>query len=94
MEFVAFHRAHRKMLLCTGRLFSYRKSEFIQKFGFDYFDLIPEVINELVVKGYITDSKDDLVLTRQGILFADFVSKTIASSVKNSFSKDKIGFTY
>ena len=87
-------RIIKELLLCTGRLFSYRKSEFIQKFGFDYFDLIPEVINELVVKGYITDSKDDLVLTRQGILFADFVSKTIASSVKNSFSKDKIGFTY
>ncbi|MEO5563016.1 MAG: hypothetical protein ABIR18_06260, partial [Chitinophagaceae bacterium] len=84
----------KELLLCTGRLFSYEKKEFIQKFGFDYFDLIPDVISELAIKGYITDDKDELILTRQGILFADFVSKTIASSVKNVFSKDKIGFTY
>lgn len=84
----------KELLLCSSRLMSYKKSEFVQKFGFDYFELIPDVINELTFKGYITQDKEELVLTRQGILFADFISRTIASSVKNMFSKDKIGFTY
>ena len=87
-------RIVKELLLCSCRLMSYKKSEFVQKFGFDYFELIPDVIGELVLKGYITEDKDELVLTRQGILFADFISKVIASSVKNAFRKDKIGFTY
>ncbi len=84
----------KELLLCAARLFSYRKSEFTEKFGFDYFDLIPEVIERLACGGYITGSTDELVLTRQGVLFGDFVSKTIAAAVKEVFSKDKIGFAY
>jgi oxygen-independent coproporphyrinogen III oxidase len=84
----------KELLLCAVRLFSYKKSEFVNKFGFDYFNLIPEVIDELVRKGYITESTGELVLTRQGVLFGDFVAKTIAGAVKNVFSKDKIAFVY
>jgi len=84
----------KELLLCAIRLLSYKKSEFIDKFGFDYFDLIPELIRELVHKGYITDDRKELVLTRQGVLFGDFVSKTIATAVKNALAKDSIGFTY
>ena len=84
----------KELLLCAVRLFSYRKAEFIEKFGFDYFDLIPDVIQDLVRKQYITDSTEELVLTRQGILFGDFVSKVIANSVKNALARDTIGFTY
>lgn len=84
----------KELLLCAVRLFSYKKTEFINKFGFDYFNLIPEVMDELVRKGYITERTDELVLTRQGVLFGDFVSKTIAGAVKNIFSKDKIAFVY
>lgn len=84
----------KELLLCSARLFSYKKAEFIKKFGFDYFDLIPDTITQLVSKGYITSSTEDLELTRQGILFGDFVSKTIAAAVKNVFGKDTIGFTY
>lgn len=84
----------KELLLCAARLFSYRKQEFIKKFGFDYVKLIPEQIDQLKQKGYITDDESELVLTRQGVLFADFVSKVIAEGVKNIFSKDKIGFIY
>lgn len=84
----------RELLLCAARLSSYRKSEFITKFGFDYFQLIPDTIKELVDKGYITDNKEELVLTSQGVLFGDFVGKVLASTVKDVIGKDKIGFTY
>jgi coproporphyrinogen III oxidase-like Fe-S oxidoreductase len=84
----------KEILLCAVRLFSYRKKEFIDKFGFDYFELVPEVIGELRRKGYITPDQDELVLTRQGVLFGDFVSKTLAAAVKEALAKDTIGFTY
>ena len=84
----------KELLLCSARLFSYKKSEFVDKFGFDYFNLIPETISELVTKGYITGDANELVLTRQGVLFGDFVSKTIAAAVKKVLGKDAIGFTY
>jgi oxygen-independent coproporphyrinogen-3 oxidase len=94
-----FHMSYKDMivkeiLLCAVRLFSYRKKEFIDKFGFDYFELVPEVIGELRRKGYITPDQDELVLTRQGVLFGDFVSKTLAAAVKEALAKDTIGFTY
>lgn len=84
----------RELLLCSARLSSYSKAEFEKKFGFDYFELIPETIDQLVYKGYITNNKEDLELTKQGILFGDFISKTIASSVKKKFSMDEIKFAY
>jgi coproporphyrinogen III oxidase-like Fe-S oxidoreductase len=84
----------KELLLCAARLFSYRKEEFIEKFGFDYFDLIPDAIDELVNKGYITADRDELVLTRQGVIFGDFVAMTLASSAKKVFAKDAIGFSY
>lgn len=84
----------KELLLCAARLVSYQKAEFIAKFGFDYFDLIPGVIEDLAEKGYTTGDKEELVLTRQGILFGDFVSKVIASSVKDALSRDAIGFIY
>jgi oxygen-independent coproporphyrinogen-3 oxidase len=84
----------KELLLCAARLSSYRKSEFIQKFGFDYFDLIPDVIGQLVEKGYITDNREELTLTKQGILFGDYIGKVLASSVKDALGKDAIGFAY
>ena len=84
----------KELLLCAVRLKSYHKDEFVKKFGFDYMAMIPDVIDQLTYKGYIQPNRDDLVLTRQGILFADFVSKVIADSVKKVFSEDRIGYTY
>jgi oxygen-independent coproporphyrinogen III oxidase len=84
----------KEILLCAVRLFSYSKKEFVEKFGFDYFQLVPETIGELRLKGYIAANEDELVLTRQGVLFGDFVSKTLAASVKEALAKDMIGFTY
>ncbi|UII27569.1 hypothetical protein LVD15_03845 [Fulvivirga maritima] len=84
----------KELLLCASRLFSYKKDEFIEKFGFDYFDLIPELITELISQAYIEDRYDELVLTKKGILYGDFVSKVIADGVKTVLGKDKIGYTY
>ncbi|MEH6309118.1 coproporphyrinogen-III oxidase family protein [Olivibacter sp. CPCC 100613] len=84
----------KELLLCASRLVSYSKAEFINKFGFDYFELIPEHINSLIGQGYIENNWDELVPTRKGILFGDFVSKTIAEKVKDVLGKDKIGFSY
>ncbi|MBW8683059.1 radical SAM family heme chaperone HemW [Chitinophaga rhizophila] len=84
----------RELLLCAARLSSYRKAEFMQKFGFDYFQLIPDTIHQLEQKGYITGNREELELTRQGVLFGDFVGKVLASAVKDVLGKDKIGFTY
>jgi coproporphyrinogen III oxidase-like Fe-S oxidoreductase len=84
----------KELLLCPARLASYRKSEFIAKFGFDYFNLIPDAIAQLTEKGYITENKDDLTLTRQGILFSDYTGKVLASAVKDVLGKDGIGFVY
>ena len=84
----------KELLLCSVRLFSYSISEFRAKFGFDYRQLIPEVITELSDKGFIKNNPDELSLTTQGILFGDFVSKVIASSIKRVFSNDNIGFVY
>jgi oxygen-independent coproporphyrinogen III oxidase len=84
----------KELLLCAARLASYRKAEFIAKFGFDYFNLIPGTITALTNKGYIEDRKDELVLTEQGLLFGDFVGKVIASSVKEALGSDSIGFVY
>jgi oxygen-independent coproporphyrinogen-3 oxidase len=84
----------KELLLCAVRLFSYRKQEFIDKFGFDYFDLIPEAIEQLMLKGYITGDRRDLTLTKQGILYGDFVAKTLAASFKEALAKDAIGFVY
>jgi oxygen-independent coproporphyrinogen III oxidase len=84
----------RELLLCGVRLLSYKKWEFVSKFGFDYFDIIPDTIHELRRKGYILDQNDELVLTRQGVIYGDFVAKVISSSVKNALSPDKIRFVY
>jgi oxygen-independent coproporphyrinogen-3 oxidase len=87
-------RIVKELLLCTSRLSSYSKSEFIEKYGFDYFDLIPEVLVQLIEKGYIHKNYSDLILTDKGTLFADFIGKTIASSVKDALAADAIGFSY
>jgi oxygen-independent coproporphyrinogen-3 oxidase len=84
----------KELLLCAARLTSYSKQEFINKFGFDYFNFIPETIDELTLKGYITDNRDELTLTRQGMLFGDFVGKVLASGLKSKLGDDKIGFSY
>lgn len=83
----------KELLLCS-RLFSYTKDEFVEKFGFDYFNFIPETIDQLQLKGYIHDNTDELVLTKRGVLFADFVAKVLSSSVKDKLKKDKINFVY
>lgn len=83
----------KELLLCS-RLSSYSKNEFMEKYGFDYFNLIPDVINQLIEKDFIYKNYSDLILTDKGVLFSDFVSKIIASNVKNALSKDSIGFTY
>lgn len=84
----------KELLLCSSRLSSYSKKEFMEKFGYDYFNLIPEVLDELTSKGFITGDRNDLVLTDFGILYGDFVGKVIASSVKKALSDDNIGFNY
>jgi oxygen-independent coproporphyrinogen III oxidase len=84
----------KELLLCAARLSSYRKSEFMEKFGFDYFNLIPGTIKELVDKGYITENTQELTLTRLGVLYGDFVGKVLASSVKEILGNDAIGFSY
>jgi oxygen-independent coproporphyrinogen-3 oxidase len=84
----------KELLLCAARLSSYRKEEFIAKFGFDYFTLIPETIRALTNKGYIEQRIDELALTDQGRLYGDFVGKVIASSVKAALGSDGIGFVY
>jgi oxygen-independent coproporphyrinogen-3 oxidase len=84
----------KELLLCNARLTSYKKSEFYQKFGFDYFNLIPEVIEELVSKDFITKETNELVLTDRGVVFGDFVSRVLAESVKDALGKDSIGFVY
>lgn len=83
----------KELLLCT-RLSSYRKAEFIDKFGFDYFDVIPNMISQLHSKGFIEKTTSELVLTRKGALFGDFVGKVLASSLKSALGDDPIGFTY
>ncbi len=84
----------KELLLCPARLASYRKSEFIAKFGFDYFELIPGTLAQLAEKGYITGNTDELTLTKQGVLFSDYVGKALASAVKEVIGKDGIGFIY
>lgn len=84
----------KELLLCAARLASYSKQEFINKFGFDYFDFIPEVIDELTLKGFITNNRNELTLTKQGMLYGDFVGKVLASGLKNKMGPDNIGFSY
>ncbi len=84
----------KELLLCAARLKSYSKTEFIRKFGFDYMQLIPEAINQLRDKKYISTDSGDIELTDQGIIFGDFVGKVIASAVKNILGDDNIGFSY
>ena len=84
----------REILLCAARLTSYRKDEFVDKFGFDYFDLIPNVLEQLQEEEYIIPDPKELVLTRKGIIFADFVSQVLASAVKGALGGDGLGFTY
>jgi len=83
----------KELLLCL-RLASYQKAEFERKFGFDYFNLIPETIHQLQEQNYIEQRKDELQFTTKGILYGEFVSKTIASSVKKVLGEDNIGFSY
>ncbi|MAU14243.1 radical SAM family heme chaperone HemW [Flagellimonas marinaquae] len=84
----------KELLLCSVRLASYKKKEFEKKFGFDYFNLIPKTILNLQREGYITGNIEELELTQKGIIFSDFVSRSIANSVKQTFSQDKIKFEY
>lgn len=84
----------KELLLCSTRLLSYRKSEFVEKFGFDYFDLIPDTIKQLTEKGYITGNREELSLTQQGVLYGDYLGKILASSIKEVLGQDEIGFTY
>jgi oxygen-independent coproporphyrinogen III oxidase len=84
----------KELLLCSARLSSYSKKEFVEKFGFDFTTLIPTVMTDLISKGYVEDNDEDLVLTEQGLLFGDFVGQVLASAVKDVLGKDQIGFTY
>ena len=84
----------KELLLCVARLNSYTKKEFIDKFGFDYYNLIPETINDLYKSGYIENNNSDLTLTKKGIVYGDYVGKILASAVKEKLGNDDIGFTY
>lgn len=84
----------KEILLCVTRLSSYKMSEFEKKFGFNYFNLIPETKTELIKNNFIIDKDSDFDLTPTGILYADFIAKVIASKVKEKIGKDTIGFSY
>lgn len=84
----------RELLLCASRLTSYSKQEFIARFGFDYFDMIPEAIAQLVAHGLIESATDELRLTRTGIIYGDYVGKVLSASLKNRLASDAINFTY
>jgi oxygen-independent coproporphyrinogen III oxidase len=83
----------KELLLCT-RLASYDKQEFVIKFGFDYFKLIPDTMAQLISKGFIQNDPDRLIFTKHGTLFGDFVGKILASSLKEKLGADAIGFSY
>jgi oxygen-independent coproporphyrinogen-3 oxidase len=84
----------KELLLCASRLSSYSKQEFIDKFGFDYFNLIPETLDELNTAGLITGDSQDLILTRKGIVYGDFVGKILAMAVKSKIGDDAFEFIY
>ncbi|MBD0260587.1 MAG: radical SAM family heme chaperone HemW [Cytophagales bacterium] len=84
----------KEILLCAARLASYKKSEFMEKFGFDYFELIPDTIGQLIDKGYLLANREEVTLTQQGVLFSDYVGRVLAASVKDALGKDSISFTY
>lgn len=84
----------KEILLCAARLASYKKSEFMEKFGFDYFELIPDTIDQLVDKGYLFANPEEVTLTNQGVLFSDYVGRVLAGAVKDALGKDSISFTY
>lgn len=81
-------------LLLTTKLTSYSKREFIKKYGFDYYDLIPGTIAALEEKGYIEIRDNDHVLTRKGIVYGDYVGQVLASSLKQKIGADSMSFIY
>lgn len=84
----------RELLLCAIRLNSYTTKEFEQKFGFNYLNFVPDTIEMLSNHGYLHVENDDVVLTKKGILYGDFISKVIAEGVKNRMGADKMDFVY
>ena len=87
-------RIVKELLLCVARLNSYQKQEFIDKFGFDYFDFLSEEMDYLRKDGFIKDDKDELRLTTKGILFADYIGKVLADGFKSKIGKDAYQLIY
>jgi len=84
----------KELLLCASRLSSYSKLEFVNKYGFDYLKLIPEELHQLKNAGLIGDYNEDLLLTRKGIIYGDFVGKILAMAVKQKLGDDVFEFIY
>ncbi|GAA0740340.1 radical SAM family heme chaperone HemW [Gaetbulibacter jejuensis] len=84
----------KELLLCVARLNSYKKAEFVEKFGFDYFEFLPKEIDFLYTNGFIKEGTDELRLTNKGILFADYIGKVLVDGFKAKIGDDQYQLIY
>jgi oxygen-independent coproporphyrinogen-3 oxidase len=84
----------KELLLCVARLKSYQKIEFVNKFGFDYFEFLSKEIEYLYSNGFILEETSELTLTNKGVLFADYVGKILAEGFKTKIGKDQYQLIY
>ncbi|MEN5196999.1 radical SAM family heme chaperone HemW [Sphingobacterium faecium] len=83
----------KELLLCVARLKSYEKTEFVNKFGFDYCEFLSKEMEYLCANGFIHNT-NDLELTTKGILFGDYIGKVLAEGFKEKVGRDKYQLLY
>jgi len=77
-------------ILLGMKLAEMNRSDFVAKHGFDFCELIPGTIEELVEKEFIQLDEHKIALAPKGILYGDYVGKRLAYSLKNHLGDDKL----
>lgn len=72
-------------VLLGMKLLSIDLQKFRDKYGYQLETLCAKVIDQLKAQEFITSSGNKIELTRKGILYGDYVGKTLAQSIKNAY---------
>lgn len=75
-------------LLLGMKLYSFNRQDFVNRHGFDFCDVISGTIDELCAENYILLEGDDILLTRKGILYGDYVGKCLTLALKQYIGMD------
>ncbi|MCP5045836.1 MAG: coproporphyrinogen III oxidase family protein [bacterium] len=77
-------------ILLGMKLSGMDRKDFVDKHGIDFPKLVPDTTDRLLKGEFITLDDDHIGLDYNGILYGDYVGKTLASAVKSALGEDNL----